>query len=291
MSTQYGIPGHLLGRASQVTRPGDRYGCGSRSVHRPGILLALLLVLVGGSSVRAESRYNAQRFVYETRDFVTQPATWRGPDWLRLGLITGGTALVMQVDQPIRAAVLRDHGRYYHSAPIEAGRVWGEWYAAPLVAGALGLHGWLTDHAGSKRTGFEVLQAVLYADAATQVVKVAFGRARPYENRGAFSFRPFAFSSIGFRSLPGGHNTAGWAMSTVLAKHTRSTAWKVLAYAPAVLTFVSRVYQDQHWTSDDVAGAAMGFVVGSWVVAHHETRDSAVRVSALAPLAVSFRFN
>ena len=79
-------------------------------------------------------------------------------------------------------------------------------------------------------------------------------------------------------------------MSTVLSRNAHSNALKILAYVPATLTFVSRIYQDQHWTSDDFLGAAIGFLVGTWVVDLHEKKESAVNVSAIYPLTVSFSF-
>ena len=196
----------------------------------------------------------------------------------------------MQVDQPVRNAVLRGERRYYRSVPIEAGRVWGEWYTPPVLVGAFGLHGLLAHNASSKKIGFELVQAVVYSEAITQTLKIVVGRARPYENEGAFSFHPFVISGIGIHSLPGGHNTEGWAMSVVLARNAHSNALKILAFTPAALTFVSRIYQDQHWTSDDFLGAAIGFMVGSWVVNHHEKKESGVVVSAIYPLTLSFRF-
>jgi membrane-associated phospholipid phosphatase len=254
------------------------------------ILLALILIHAGGSSLYAQNHYNISQFTHETADFFKQPGRWRGGDWLTLGLITTGSALAMSVDQPIRDAVLKDHGRYFHSVPIETGRIWGEWYTPPIIAGAFGLHGWLAHNESSKKVGFEMVQAVVYAEVVTQTLKIAFGRARPYENQGAFSFRPFTRSSIGFRSLPGGHNTNGWAMSTVLSRNAHSPVLKVLAFTPAILTFVSRIYQDQHWTSDDILGASIGFVVGTWVVDHHERKESAVNVSAVYPLTIRISF-
>ena len=134
------------------------------------------------------------------------------------------------------------------------------------------------------------MQAVTYGEAITQLTKFVLGRARPYENEGAFSYHPFNIKGIGFQSLPGGHNTEGWAMSTVLAKNTHSNVLKALFYIPAVLTLVSRVYQDKHWTSDDVSGALIGIVVGSWVVKHHATEAQAVTVSAMTPFTVSIKF-
>jgi len=257
---------------------------------RHRILLSFFLILICESSLPAQNQYNISQFTHESLDFIKQPGKWQGNDWLKVGAITVGTVLIMQVDQPIRDAVLRDNDRYYHSVPIEAGRVWGEWYTPPVIAGAFGLHGWLAHNTFSKKIAFEIVQASVYSELLTQSVKIALGRTRPYENKGAFSFHPFNFSGVGFESLPGGHNTNGFAMSTVLSRNAHSTALKILAYVPAALTFVSRVYQDQHWTSDDFAGATIGILVGSWVVNRHEKKESAVNVSAVYPFTVSIHF-
>lgn len=254
------------------------------------ILLLIFLILICESSLLAQNQYNISQFTHETADFIKQPGQWRGNDWLKLGAITAGTVLLMQVDQPVRDAVLRDQGRYYHSVQIEAGRVWGEWYTPPIIAGAFGLHGWLANDASSRKIGFELVQAVAYSEAITQTLKIISGRARPNENKGAFCFHPFTLSDDGLHSFSSGHNTNGWAMSTVLSRNAHSKALKILAYVPAVLTFVSRVYQDQHWTSDDFLGATIGCVVGSWVVDLHEKKESAVSVSAIYTFTVSIRF-
>jgi membrane-associated phospholipid phosphatase len=259
-------------------------------VIRPKILLSLFFIFILESSLSAQNHYNFSQFMSETGDFFKVPGKWKGKDWLKVGLIAAGTGMVMQVDEPVRTAVLRGDRKYYRSVPIEVGRIWGEYYTPPIVFGAFALHGWLKDNESSKKISFEVLQAVIYSESVTGLLKIVFGRARPYENKGAFSFRPFAISDIGFQSLPGGHNTEGWAMSTVLSRNAHSEVLKILAYTPAALTFVSRIYQDQHWTSDDFLGATIGFLVGSWVVNLHEKKKSAVSVTAIYPLTVSFRF-
>ena len=260
------------------------------SVVRRGLGWAVLFVLAASTPLLAGNSYNWPQFTHEAGEFIARPAHWQGRDWLRLGLLTAGTVAVMQVDQPVRDAVLRDHGRYYRSVPVEAGRIWGEWYTPPVIAGAFGLHGWLADNRTSGKIGFEMVQAVVYAEAITQTLKIVLGRSRPYENKGAFDFHPFRLSGVGFHSLPGGHNTNGWAMSTIISRNTHSRALKILAYVPAVLTLASRVYQDKHWTSDDLSGAVIGIVVGSWVVNLHEKKDSAMSVSAVYPLTFTFTF-
>jgi membrane-associated phospholipid phosphatase len=260
------------------------------NVMRHRILLTIYLILVWESSLLAQNHYNFSQFTHETGDFLLQPTKWRGNDWLKLGLITTGTVLMMQVDQPIRKIVLNGDRKYYYSVPIEAGRIWGEWYMPPVVVGGFALHGWLAHNASSRKVSFEILQAVIYSESITGGLKFVFGRARPFQNQGAFSFHPFSFRNFGFQSLPGGHNTEGWAMSTVLSRNAHSDVLKILAYTPAALTFVSRIYQDQHWTSDDFLGAVIGYIVGDWVVDTHEKKESAVSVTAIYPLTVSIRF-
>lgn len=254
------------------------------------ILITFVLILAGGSSPQAQNRYNISQFSHETLDFFRQPVKWRGSDWLKLGAITAGTALALKADEPIRDAVLRGDGRYLRSAPIKAGDLWGQWYTPPIIAGAFGLHGWLTDNAPSREIGFELIQSVLYAASVTEVLKLAFGRARPYENEGAFSFHPFNLPRVGFLSFPGGHVTSAFSASTVLSRSTHPTALKILAYVPAAVTFVSRAYEDKHWTSDQVLGASVGCVVGNWVVDLHEKKESVGRSSTTYPFSLSFRF-
>jgi membrane-associated phospholipid phosphatase len=260
------------------------------------IFFLFVLIFVFDSSLIAQNHYNFRQFTNETGDFLKLPVKWHSNDWLRLGLVTTGTILIMQVDEPIRNAVLRGDRSYSHSIPIEAGRIWGEGYTPPIIIGAFGLHGWLADNSSSKKISFEVLQATVYAEIVAGALKIATGRSRPYANKGAFSFHPFnifhkfTFSAIGLQSFPGGHNTVGWAMSTVLARNAHSTALKIVAYTPAALTFIARIYQDKHWTSDQFIGATIGFVVGNWVVNLHKKKESMVKVSPIYPFSVSIRF-
>ena len=145
---------------------------------------------------------------------------------------------------------------------------------------------------GTRKVAYEIGQASLYAGAVTYLLKVGFGRARPYTNEGPKSFTPFSQFFFGdYHSLPGGHNAVAFVLSTVLARNTTSTWLKVLAYTPAALTFVSRVYQDQHWTSDDFLGATVGYFIATWVVDQHEGVTSAVEVSSASPFSISVKIN
>ena len=254
------------------------------------IALFLLLVIACENPLFSQNRYNFAQFRGETVDFIKQPANWERNDWLKLGLVGAGTILIMQADQPIRDAVMRDQS-YYNSFPVTFGKFWGGPYPTTIFAGAFGLHGLLANDNSTKKIGFEIVQAALYSGGIATVLKVAFGRARPYTNKGSTEYQPFTFLDDGFRALPSGHTTWAFALSTVLSRNAQSSALKVLAYIPAALTAFARVYQDEHWTSDSVFGAVVGFAVATWVVDTHDQKESLVQVSSVYPLTIRININ
>lgn len=240
------------------------------------------LLLVFQSSLFSQNAYNISQFKNETFQFIKQPTKWESNDWLKFGLISAGTILLIQNDQTIRENVLKDQS-YYKSFPIEAGRIWGEGYPTAIFAGAFGIYGLLTDDPSTKKIGFEIVQSAMYAGVITTFLKVVVGRARPFTNKGDSKFRPFSFFNDDYHSLPSGHVTLAFSLSTVLSKNSKSDFIRIIAYLPAVLTVVSRVYQDNHWTSDALLGAAIGYCVGDWVTSLHEGKDLPIQISSVFP--------
>ena len=240
------------------------------------------------------NRYNFSQFGHETVKFFIQPIKWEGSDWLKLGLVGAGTFLLMQVDDPIRNEVTKDQ-RYYKSVPIEAGRMWAELQPPVLIFAGLAAYSLIADDPATRKTAYELGQALIYAGIVDKLSNIAIGRAKPYMNEGPKSFRPFSVSSLSFQqdyqSLPGGHNVIAFAMSAVLSRNAGPVWLKIAAYVPAGLTFISRVYQDRHWTSDDFLGAALGYFVATWVVDQHERVERRIQVSSIFPLTISIALN
>ena len=258
---------------------------------RNKLFLSLLIFIICETSGFAQLKYTFPQFFKETGDFVEMPVKWDGGDWLKIGLIGAGTYLVSLADQPIRTNVLKDQS-YYYSAPIVAGRVYGEIYSPIILFSGFAVYSLLTDDIGTRKIAYEIGQASLYAGAVSFLLKLVIGRSRPYLNQGNSFFRPF--SSIfnqDYKSMPSGHSTVAFILSTVLSRNAESPILKVLAYLPAVLTMISRVYQDHHWTSDTFAGAALGYFIGTWVVDHHEQSDSPIKISSAFPLTISIAIN
>jgi membrane-associated phospholipid phosphatase len=254
------------------------------------VAICFFVFLVVQSPLVSQNKYDLVQFRDETVDCILQPIRWEGNEWLKLGLIGAGTFLTMQADEPVRDAVMKDQN-YYNSAPITLGKFWGGPYPTAVLAGAFGLHGLLMDDKSTRKIGFEIVQAALYSGGITTALKVAFGRARPYTNEGRAEYKPFTFWDDGYHSLPSGHTTWAFALSTVLSRNTESTALKVLAYTPAALTIVARIYQDEHWISDCLLGAVVGYAVATWVVDLHDQKESTVQVSSIYPLTIRININ
>jgi len=260
------------------------------TVRRSGFLLSLFLSIACASPLVAQNKYNLSQLGDETAAFIELPIHWEGTDWLKLGLTGAGTFLLMQTDQPVRTAVMKDRS-YYNSVPIEGGRIWGELYTPVALFALLGAHSLATGGNDTRKIAFEIGQASFYAGAITFLLKAAIGRARPFTEEGRASYHPFTLSDDDDHSLPGGHATVAFALSTVLSKNAHSDFLKGLAYVPAVFTVVSRVYQDEHWFSDCVLGAAIGSVVGAWVVDRHEHEQSRVQIPSVYPFTVRITFD
>ena len=205
----------------------------------------------------------------------------------RSGVITASTILVATTLDKAMVRSTQGQQRFYYSAPIVGGRIYGEWYSIGGVAGAFGIYGMIARDTAAKKVSIELLQAGVYSELITTVLKIAVGRARPLITENAFTFHPFTVYNDKYYSMPSGHTTSAMALSTVMSRHAHSTFFKVVAYVPAAFTMFSRIYQDDHWLSDIVPAAAIGYFVGNWVVDLHEGKRHRINVTSVAPLAVS----
>ncbi len=101
---------------------------------------------------------------------------------------------------------------------------------------------------------------VAAAGVADDILKVTFGRARPYlwlagDTSG---FHPFRFKSQ-FNSFPSGHTTTSFAAAIALS--ALFPRLRVLFFLAAAAIAASRIAQDVHYLSDVVAGAVLGMAV------------------------------
>ncbi|HBG07637.1 MAG TPA: hypothetical protein DDY22_19285 [Geobacter sp.] len=132
------------------------------------------------------------------------------------------------------------------------------------------------------RLGEELGEALFLADGATFVLKEAIGRGRPHTGDSNSRYRPFQFRD-GYGSLPSMHTASSFAIAHVLASKTQSLPVKLFCYTAAAFVGFSRVYQEKHWASDVLLGAAIGELAGDAVTRYYASQQGNV---TLAPLAM-----
>lgn len=202
--------------------------------------------------------------------------------------ITGREATIFAAGIAAAAALLSSDVRLAswardpaHQSPVlgsvmTGARLFGD--PGSLVLGAgLWAGGRLAGNENVATDGVRALEAVAASGAVTFLVKGMVGRARPYASPGDahnMSFGRGFGTNSDYQSFPSGHTTAAFAFaSSVTARVAERSPARArwlgpLLYGAAALTAYSRVYDNKHWASDVLAGAAIGTVSGLLVVRH-----------------------
>jgi membrane-associated phospholipid phosphatase len=174
--------------------------------------------------------------------------------WYEPLAVIGGIALLSPLDEPI-ANHFRDHrsqtAQDVADAWKQVGTVGVGVVTAGIVAGGLIAH----DNEVT-RTGLRLAFSAALAGAAAEGIKVVLGRERPFQNTSAFDFDPLHFDT----SFPSGHSTLAFAMAASLADDIHRTWATVGLYGVATGVAVTRVYEQDHWLTDVLSGAALGVV-------------------------------
>lgn len=124
------------------------------------------------------------------------------------------------------------------------------------TVGALAIVGLVAHQRALTHAALETTASVAAATIVVQALKLIVGRERPYNDpdRAGDDFALFS----GKASFPSGHTTVAFAFATALGDAIHRPWARVGLYALATGTAWARVAQEAHWTSDVVAGAALG---------------------------------
>jgi PAP2 superfamily/Exopolysaccharide biosynthesis protein YbjH len=129
-------------------------------------------------------------------------------------------------------------------------------------------------------TGETAIKAAAYTLGASFATRYVMGRSRPTDGLGNTHFGGFK-SSAWQSGLPSNHVAVAFALATPFAQQ-HDMPW---LYGVAAATAFGRVQKRQHWVSDTVAGAAMGYAIGS-LLTEQERGDKGMRLS-VTPQSVS----
>lgn len=187
---------------------------------------------------------------------------WNGTDALTLGGSAAATVLASLWDDEVKA--LTDSNR---SPAADFLFTLDSWYGGVPSLGVVAVpyvYGIIKNDEDARQLGVQLGAAAVSSLFITHLLKVVIGRARPKAEVGNSMFAPLSFKGLN-TSFPSGHTALAFTLSTVLAEYKGNAWWKGGWYGFAVIASAARVYNDEHWLSDIVAGACIGHFVGTFV--------------------------
>jgi hypothetical protein len=127
--------------------------------------------------------------------------------------------------------------------------------------------GTLKESPKARETGLLSGEALINSLAVNEALKLIFERERPAlaDGRGRF------FQTSTNASFPSSHSILSWTAASVVAHEYPGGLTAVLAYGTATAVSITRVTGRQHFPSDVVVGAALGWLIGRQIFhAHHD---------------------
>jgi membrane-associated phospholipid phosphatase len=212
-------------------------------------------------------KQEAVRFGDEALEVLETPVDIKNYGLVGTLAVTGAVGLTYLFDADIRDKVQGIKGHNLDRA-TDFGSAIGNPFAHIGVAAAVYAGGVMTDSRKWQETGEMLGEAALLADASGILLKEAIGRGRPFVAGDKGSFRPLQFKTD-YDSMPSLHTASSFAMASVMAATSENISVKLLYYGAAAFVGFSRMYQDKHWASDVVLGAALGELCGRIVTNYH----------------------
>jgi Capsule assembly protein Wzi/PAP2 superfamily len=197
----------------------------------------------------------------DQKHFWTLPGQVRKKDIEWILPVAGGTAALIASDSWLSHQVPNRPGQLSMSKKIS------DYSLYSLLGADAGAYffGSISHNDHLRETGFLVGEAAVNATAVTYALKLSTQRQRPFQASGAGSF----FN--GGTSFPSEHSALAWSIASAVAHEYPGPLTKLAAYSLASAVTVTRVNARQHFASDVIIGAGLGWYFGHEVYrAHHD---------------------
>ena len=218
-----------------------------------------------------------------------QPLHYDWKDWTVFGGIATATTLAFVYDDEIFNYIDKTFTNSQSNTISQYSDIYGEeLFIVPSIALTYGI-GAIAKDTRLKNMSLATLQSFIFAEVASAGIKVLTCRERPDAN----SQQPTAnsqswlgpFATFESTSFVSGHATRAFALATTVAGFYPEKKWiGIVSYSLATMTSLGRVISKEHWTSDVIVGAALGYFIGRGVVKFNEKigNINSVRIEPIA---------
>jgi hypothetical protein len=213
-------------------------------------------------------------------NIISSPSSFDSNDLLYGSAALAATGLTFLLDDEIRSSFNRNHSKTLDNLG-EIGHRYGDLYYMGGISAGVYVGGKIFGSEPVSVTGRMLLEGLFYAGATTIILKTVLGRSRPYMNEGNTNLKWFQTTND-YNSMPSGHCTVAFAFSSVLAERLDNVYASIFLYGLASTTIIQRMYSDNHWASDCLAGSVIGYIIGKAVVKFDDRqKDNNINLSAV----------
>jgi membrane-associated phospholipid phosphatase len=197
---------------------------------------------------------------------LESPFHFDSEDVILTGAILSATVVSFSLDHPVRNGV-----KDLHNAQLDRFTRLGEKFGSPryslALGGALYLTGYFSGSREVRKTGLMLVEGIFMNGLITEGLKIIIGRSRPHNNEGNYDIDFLQMESDNDdHSLPSGHTSTVFTVATILSDRIDNIFATIALYSAAGFTAFQRIYNDDHWISDTILGAALGTVIGLKVI-------------------------
>ena len=273
--------------------------------NRSCALVALLLAVAPDGALAQDAPPPTARLVDSTTSMIVAPMRSDGVpqktfftsrDLIATGAAAAVTVGVMQFDKKIARWTQQPNVQGSSSRNHFVGQI-TRINETPLTIGAILTYGVgrLTHSQTTADVGLHWSEALLLTDVISEAIRGPVGRTRPRvtpDDPFKFQFGK-GFTNFDNRAFPSLHSAVGFATAAALLgeirqRHPEATWYAApLLYAFALVPGTTRIYLNQHWASDVVAGAFIGQLIGARVVHYAHTHNPTKLDRVLLATAVS----
>lgn len=187
---------------------------------------------------------------------ISGHSAWSAP---RAWIVPVGIAASVVADPEVREWTLARHTRSLDRFARVVNPLGTASYLVPAMA--LTYVGALVARNGSLATGtLTTAGAYVAADLVESALKPIVGRERPHFDGNSHRFHPFTANGD-WHSFPSAHVAHITAIAEAISMQTHSAPITGVLSTLVALVAWDRVYEDQHWTSDVTATAALSSMV------------------------------
>lgn len=266
------------------------------------VIIFLLSLIVNGQSQNCcDSMTYIKSYWYSGLTVLGQPLHYDWKDWTVFAGVATASTLAFVYDDEIYDFVNKNFTNSQSNTISQYTDIFGEeLFIVPSIAVTFTV-GAVVKDTRLKNMSLAALQSFIYAEVAAAGIKVLTCRERPIDMSLAGAdvnshswLGPFAtFESTSFVS---GHSLRAFALATTIAGFYPEKKWVgAVTYSLATITSLGRVVSKEHWASDVIIGAALGYFIGRGVVKFNEKigNISSVEIQPVATnygLGIAVRF-